>query len=102
MVSQAIFQPKIKWIEAYAESLPLSDRSFDAVIIILAIHHFENYRQALQEAIRVTKNGLIIIFTYDPALIINFWLTNYFPALITEVQTNFIPIELVAQNQKFI
>jgi ubiquinone/menaquinone biosynthesis C-methylase UbiE len=93
MLEQAVFHPKIKWIEAYAESLPLSDRSIDGAIIVLAMHHFANYRKALQEASRVTNNGSMIIFTYDPALIANFWLTDYFPALVTEVQKTFITIE---------
>lgn len=90
MRSQAISHPKIDWIDAQAESLPLSDRCVNAAIIILALHHFDDYRQALKEAYRVTNSGLIIIFTYDPAFISDFWLTDYFPSLITDVRASFI------------
>jgi ubiquinone/menaquinone biosynthesis C-methylase UbiE len=101
MCNQAIFHSKIKWIDAYAESLPLSDRYVNAAIIMLAMHHFDNYQQALKEAYRVTGGGSIIIFTYDPNLIRKFWLTDYFPAFITDVQANFIPIyRLVSDLEK--
>lgn len=93
MRSQAIFHPNIEWINAYAESLPLSDNTVDAVIIMLAMHHFKDYRQALKEAYRVTNNGSIIIFTYDPSIISDFWLTEYFPSLITDVKATFVPID---------
>ena len=98
MRSQAIFHPKINWVNANAESLPLSNGSVDAVIIILAIHHFKNYQQALQEAYRVTENRLVIIFTYDPEMIERFWLTHYFPSLITDVRANFISIDRLVLN----
>ena len=93
MRSQANTHPNIKWIDASAESLPLSNGSVDAVIIMLAMHHFQDYRQALKEAYRVTNNGSIIIFTYDPIAIDRFWLTNYFPSLITDVKATFVPID---------
>lgn len=92
MLSQAISHPNIDWINAYAESLPLSDCSVDAVIIMLAIHHFKNYRQALKEAYRITNNGTIIIFTYDPDVISGFWLTDYFPSFIKDVKATFVSI----------
>ena len=98
MRSQAISHPNIEWINAYAESLPLSHRSVDAAIIILAMHHFKNYRQALKEAYRITNNGSIIIFTYDPRMISDFWLTVYFPSLITDVKATFVPIDRLVSD----
>lgn len=91
MRSQAIEHPAIQWIDAEAEHLSLPDRSADVAIVMLAFHHFPNYRQALQEIHRVTGDRLVM-FTYDPAMIGSFWLTQYFPSFVTDVQSTFLPI----------
>ena len=62
MQKQAIAHSAIQWINSSAEKIPLSDKSADAAIIMLAIHHFQNYQEALQEVHRVTGGGQIIIF----------------------------------------
>lgn len=92
MRDQAIVHPAIQWIDACAENLPLPDQSADAAIIMLAFHHFQNHQQALHEVRRVTGNGLLVLFTYDPEAISHFWLTQYFPALIADVQSTFLPM----------
>ncbi len=92
MRNQAISHPTIEWIDGYAENLPLPNQAAEAAIIILAFHHFQDYRQALREIRRVVGNGQIIMLTYDPAMISSFWLTNYFPALIQDVESTFISI----------
>jgi hypothetical protein len=45
-------------IDAAAEHLSLTDRAADVAIVMLAFHHFPNYRQALQEIHRVTGDRL--------------------------------------------
>ena len=92
MLSQAIAHPAIDWIRGYADNLPLPDRSVDAAIIMLAFHHFPDYRQALSEVHRVVGNGQIVLFTYDPATISSFWLTEYFPSFVKDVKSTFLPI----------
>lgn len=92
MRNQAIAHPAIGWINAYAENLPLPARSVDAAVIMLAFHHFQNYQQALQEILRVTGGGQIVAFTYDPEMISSFWLTQYFPSFVADVQSTFLPI----------
>jgi ubiquinone/menaquinone biosynthesis C-methylase UbiE len=92
MRSQAINHPAIQWLEGIAENIPLPDRSVDAVIVMLAFHHFQEYRQALREINRITNSGKIILFTYDPAAISSFWLTHYFPSFMADVQSTFLPI----------
>jgi ubiquinone/menaquinone biosynthesis C-methylase UbiE len=100
MRHQAIAHPAIDWIQGYAEKLPLPNDSVDAAIIMLALHHFENYQQALREAYRVTGGGQVILFTCDPAIISQFWLTKYFPSFIQDVESTFLPIsELTAEIQ---
>ena len=92
MRNQALSHPGIEWIDGYAENLPLGDRTAQAAIIMLALHHFQDYQQALREVYRVVGNGQIIVFTYDPAMISGFWLTKYFPSLIKDVESTFISI----------
>ena len=90
--NQAISHPAIEWVDGYAENLPLPNQAAEAAIIMLAFHHFQDYRQALQEVNRVVGKGKIILFTYDPVMISSFWLTKYFPSLIKDVESTFIPI----------
>ena len=92
MRQQAIADPAIEWIAAEAENLLLCDRSVDAAIVMLALHHFQNDQQALQEIYRITGGRQIVLFTYDPDFISRFWLTQYFPSLVSDVQSTFVPI----------
>lgn len=100
MRSQAVAHPEIEWIHGYADRLPLSDQSADAAIIMLAFHHFPDYRKALSEIHRVVGSGQIVLFTYDPAMISGFWLTEYFPSFIKDVESTFLPVsQLVDEIQ---
>jgi SAM-dependent methyltransferase len=108
MRNQAIGHPAIEWLDGSADNLPLDDsfacakgdRSVDAAIIMLAFHHFPDYLQALREVHRVVGNGQIVLFTYDPKMIAGFWLTEYFPSFIPDVESTFLPIpQLLAAIQ---
>jgi SAM-dependent methyltransferase len=66
-------------VQAAAEDLPFADKSFDASMAILTIHHWNDVRKGLREMRRVTR-GKIIILTFDP-LARNFWLLDYLPEL---------------------
>jgi SAM-dependent methyltransferase len=92
MRGQAIAHPAIEWIDGSAEHLPLPTQTLDAAVIMLAFHHFQDYRQALSEVYRVVGNGQIVLFTYDPAMISSFWLTKYLPSFIKDVESTFLPI----------
>jgi ubiquinone/menaquinone biosynthesis C-methylase UbiE len=48
---------------ADAEALPFEDSSFDLVTCRIALHHFPNARQAIQEMARVLKPGGVVGFT---------------------------------------
>jgi ubiquinone/menaquinone biosynthesis C-methylase UbiE len=102
MRSQAINHQAIQWIDAFAEQIPLPDRSADVAIIMLAFHHFPDYQQALREIQRVIGGGKIILFTYDPAVISSFWLTDYFPSFMADVQSTFLPIPTLITEIKSI
>lgn len=44
-------------VQALAERLPFPDGSYDRVLVVDALHHFENQGQALAELVRVVKPG---------------------------------------------
>ena len=48
---------RIEWVEAPAESLPLSDQSFDAVVSQFGLMFFQDRAAALREMMRVLRPG---------------------------------------------
>jgi SAM-dependent methyltransferase len=65
-------------IQASAGDLPFDDRSFDASMAILTIHHWPDKEAGLREMRRVTR-GRIVLLTFDPSH--RPWLTDYLPEL---------------------
>ena len=65
-------------IQASADELPFEDKSFDAAMAILTIHHWPDKEAGLHEIRRVTR-GRIVLLTFDPSQ--RPWLTDYFPEL---------------------
>jgi SAM-dependent methyltransferase len=65
-------------IQASAEALPLEDRSFDATMAILTVHHWSDKPAAMRELRRVSRRRIVIV-TYDPSC--RPWLTSYLPEL---------------------
>lgn len=54
-------------IQGDAGTLPLGDRSVDAVLVVDALHHFPARRAALREASRVlTPGGVLVVRDFDP------------------------------------
>jgi len=67
-----------KAVRASAEKLPFADKSFDASMAILTIHHWADKDAGLREMRRVTR-GRIVLPTFDPSP--RPWLTDYLPEL---------------------
>jgi SAM-dependent methyltransferase len=61
-----------------AESLPFDDRSFDAAMAILTVHHWSDYRAGLRELRRVARHRVVVVH-WDQAVMDRFWLAEYFP-----------------------
>lgn len=71
-------------VQAYAESLPLPDKSFDAALAVNTLHHWQDVRAGLHELRRVTRNH-VIIFHRNPQEGVALWLTaEYFPSLLSD------------------
>jgi SAM-dependent methyltransferase len=66
-------------IQASADDLPFADKSFDASMAILTLHHWPDKAAGLREMRRVTR-GRILLFTFDPSQ--RPWLTDYLPELV--------------------
>ena len=66
-------------VQASAEELPFRDKSFDAALAILTVHHWADLRKGLAEMRRATR-GKIVILTFDP-LNADFWLLDYLPSI---------------------
>ena len=97
MRSQSQSHSQIQWVTGCAEDIPLPTSSVDAVISILATHHFSNLEKAFKEMHRVIKQGAIVILTFDPRLANKFWFTDYFPFLWEDTFRIFPPLTNVLE-----
>jgi SAM-dependent methyltransferase len=67
-------------IEGTAEALPLEDKSVDAAMGTLTIHHWDNLGAGLAEMRRIARRR-IVLFTIDAVKNSEIWtLSEYFPA----------------------
>src|SRR5262245_61389379 len=65
-------------VRARAEALPFPDRTFDATMAVLTLHHWANAAGGLAECARVARERVVLL-TWDPRTD-GFWLTReYFP-----------------------
>jgi SAM-dependent methyltransferase len=65
-------------VQARAGDLPFDEKSFDASMAILTIHHWPDKERGLREMRRVTR-GRIVLLTFNPSH--RPWLTDYLPEL---------------------
>jgi SAM-dependent methyltransferase len=83
-------------VDARADDLPFDDRSFDASMAVLTIHHWPDLRAGLLEMKRVTKKRIIIL-TYDPDKLDVFWNAHYFPKLIEVERRRYPKLDVIAE-----
>jgi SAM-dependent methyltransferase len=78
-------------VRASAEHLPIKDRSHDAAIAILTLHHWSSWQQGLREMQRVACDRVLIL-TWDPDHD-GFWLVqDYFPEILEIDRRVFPPL----------
>jgi SAM-dependent methyltransferase len=63
-----------------AEDLPFDDDSFDAAMATITIHQWPDVERGLRELRRVAR-GPVVILTFDPRALRDFWLHEYVPEL---------------------
>lgn len=57
MLHQAVNKPGLVPCQGMAETLPFSDGSFDAIVVVDSFHHFAEHAQAARELVRVLAPG---------------------------------------------
>jgi SAM-dependent methyltransferase len=69
-------------VKASAEQLPFDDRSFDAAMAVLTVHHWTDLDAGLNELRRVARRRIVLV-TFDPEALTDLWITrDYFPAML--------------------
>ena len=67
-------------VRAYAEDLPFGDGAFDAAMVVLSDHHWDDHALGLAELRRVARR--VVIFNWDPATVFDMWIVrDYFPGI---------------------
>jgi SAM-dependent methyltransferase len=79
----------VRAIQADAERLPFADRSFDAALAILTIHHWPDKVRGLAEMRRVARERVVIL-TWDPEHPA-FWLIRDYLPQIREIDRRDFP-----------
>ena len=97
MRQQRLVNNKIPAINAKGDNLPFDDKSFDATMAMVTIHHWPDIDKGLKELRRVTK-GQVIIMTFDPDTLDKFWNVNYFPELIAVEKVRYPTIEFIKNS----
>lgn len=84
-------------IQACANRLPFPDHSFQAVLAILTIHHWRDWKRGLRE-MRRTAQDRVVIMTWDPNHE-GFWLVqDYFPEILAIDQLIFPTLDAIEQT----
>jgi len=68
-------------VQARAEALPFPDRSFDATMAVLTLHHWADRDGGLAECARVARRRVVLL-TWDPAADPFWLLEDYFPEFV--------------------
>jgi SAM-dependent methyltransferase len=78
-------------VQARAEALPFKDRSFDAVMAILTVHHWTDRPKGLAECRRVARDRVVLL-TIDADVMAQYWLFDYFPRMRRMDRSGFPPL----------
>ncbi|GAS97109.1 MerR family transcriptional regulator [Mycolicibacterium canariasense] len=83
-------------VRAVAEALPLRDKSVDAALAVLTVHHWTDVATGVWEMRRVARRR-IVFFTWRPEVIAQFWLLReYLPAAAAADAQVAVPLEALA------
>jgi SAM-dependent methyltransferase len=88
---------KVPAISGTAAHLPFDDQALDASMALVTVHHWPDIKHGLREMRRVTK-GPVVIMTFDPAALNEFWNARYFPELIEVERLRYPPVDLIIQG----
>jgi SAM-dependent methyltransferase len=95
MRSQRSANNKFPAVIGTADSLPFDNNTFDASMAMVTIHHWPDMAKGLKELRRVTKNQ-IVMMTFDPDSLYDFWNYHYFPEVIEVERRRYPSIEYIS------
>lgn len=78
-------------IRASAASLPLRDRSVDAAMAVLTIHHWDSERERGVRELRRVARGPVAILTFDPNVFSRMWLVADYLPEVAELDRRIMP-----------
>lgn len=85
-------------IRASAGSLPLRDRSVDAAMAVLTVHHWDEEREQGVRELRRVARGAVVILTYDATVSGAMWLmADYLPEVAALDLRTFPPPQQLAE-----
>lgn len=85
-------------IRAFAGDLPLRDRSVDAAMAVLSVHHWDEEREKGVRELRRVARGPVVILTYDATVSGTMWLmADYLPEVAALDFRIFPPPEQLAE-----
>lgn len=89
---------RVPAIRGSAGALPLRDRSVDAAMAILTLHHWDDEREHGVRELRRVARGPVVILTYDAQVSRTMWLVaDYMPELAALDDAIFPPPETLAR-----
>jgi SAM-dependent methyltransferase len=97
MRSQRQANREVPAIIGMADALPFDDNAFDASMAMVTIHHWPDIRKGLHELRRVTR-GQVVIMTFDPDALDDFWNSYYFPELIEVEKLRYPTIDFIVKS----
>jgi SAM-dependent methyltransferase len=84
-------------VQAGAEALPFADRTFDAGLAVLTVHHWRDPAAGLHELRRVVR-GPVVVFTADIEVWARMWLVrDYLPEIAELDRARFVTPGQVAE-----
>src|SRR5690606_29700717 len=85
-------------IRASAGGIPLRDRSVDAAMAVLSLHHWDEEREKGVRELRRVARGAVVILTYDATVCAEMWLmADYLPEVAALDRRIFTPPEQLAE-----
>ena len=84
--------------QARAEALPFRDGWFDRAVAVLVVHVLDR-PAAFTELRRVlSSDGRLVVATFDPAHVRDYWLNRYFPSIVDVDLERFAPADVLVRE----
>jgi SAM-dependent methyltransferase len=88
---------RVPAIRAAADDLPLRDRSVDAAMAVLTVHHWDAAQERGVRELRRVARDRVVILTYDPGVSARMWLmADYLPEVAQLDARTFPPLGALA------